>query len=311
LIKAPIKMNTATNPAPPPRTRVILAFATVYLVWGSTYLAIRVAVETMPPFLLAGVRFLIAGALMLGWLRLRGMVLPDARRWFHSAIAGSLMLLGGNGLVVWAEQTVSSSLAALLVALTPVWFALLDWSHPAGKRPATYTVFGILIGFGGVALLVSGNKSGVPVSQNPWGVAALVSAGFFWAAGSLWSRYNGKSDSPWMNAALQMICGGAALLLLSLVRGEPQHFNFSRASTESLLALLYLIVFGSWIGFSAYVWLLKVSTPARVTTYAYVNPVVAVVLGCLVLGEPLGVRTLWAAAIILVGVIITTLPKRN
>jgi len=304
-------MNTSAQAASH-RTLLIVAFATVYVVWGSTYLAIRVAVETMPPFLLAGARFLFAGAVMFVWLRLKGVPMPDKRQWFHATIAGVLMLLGGNGLVVWAEQTVSSSLTALLVALTPVWFALLDWARPAGKRPALYTWAGIIVGFAGVALLVTGhNSSSVNAAHNPWGVAALVVAGLCWAAGSLWSRYNAKPESPWMNSAAQMICGGAALLLLSLFHGEPAHFHFAQVSLQSWLSLLYLIVFGSWIAFSAYVWLLKVSTPARVATYAYVNPVIAVLLGNLLLGEALGERALWAAAIILAGVIITTLPRRE
>jgi len=304
-------MNTSTQAAST-RTLLIAAFATVYIVWGSTYLAIRVAVETLPPFLLAGARFLIAGVMMFVWLRRKGLPMPDTKQWLHATIAGVLMLLGGNGLVVWAEQTVSSSMTALLVALVPVWFALLDWARPAGKRPAVYTFAGIMVGFTGVALLVSGrNASDVAVSRNPWGVAALVVAGLSWAAGSLWSRYNAKPESPWMNSALQMICGGAALLLLSLVQGEPAHFHLAQVSTHSWLALLYLIVFGSWIAFSAYVWLLKVSTPAHVATYAYVNPVIAVGLGHLMLGEALGERALWAAAIILAGVMITTLPKRE
>ncbi len=169
-----------------------------------------------------------------------------------------------------------------------------------------------MIGFAGVVLLVTGhNSSSVNASQNPWGVAAVVMAGLCWAAGSLWSRYNAKPESPWMNAALQMICGGAALLLVSVFYGEPMRFHFAQISMQSWLSLLYLIVFGSWIAFSAYVWLLKVSTPARVATYAYVNPVIAVLLGHLMLGEALSLRALWAAAIILAGVIITTLPKRG
>lgn len=306
-------MNTSKpTPTASPRTLLIVAFATVYIVWGSTYLGIRVAVETMPPFLMAAARFLIAGIMMFIWLRLQRVTMPNKKQWFHAAIAGVLMLLGGNGLVVWAEQTVSSSLAALLVALTPVWFALLDWVRPGGKRPAIYTFIGIMVGFVGVALLVSGHDaSGASAVQNPWGVAALVAAGISWAAGSLWSRYNAKPESAWMNAALQMICGGAALLLLSLFHGEPARFHLAQVSIRSWLSFFYLIVFGSWIAFSAYVWLLKVSTPARVATYAYVNPVIAVILGRLMLNEPLGIRTLWAAAIILAGVIITTLPKRE
>jgi drug/metabolite transporter (DMT)-like permease len=304
-------MNISTQVASL-RTLLIVAFATVYVVWGSTYLAIRVAVETMPPLLMAGSRFLIAGAMLFVWLRLKGVVMPNKSQWLHAIIAGVLMLLGGNGLVVWAEQTVSSSLAALLVALTPVWFALLEWARPAGKRPATYTWIGIVVGFIGVALLVTGhNSSSVNASHNPWGVAALVLAGICWAAGSLWSRYNAKPESPWMTSALQMICGGAALLLVSIFHGEPTRFHFTQVSTRAWLAFFYLIVFGSWIGFSAYVWLLKVSTPARVATYAYVNPVIAVLLGHWMLDEVLGLRALWAAAVILAGVIITTLPKRE
>jgi drug/metabolite transporter (DMT)-like permease len=304
-------MNTSSQIAPR-RTWVIVAFAMVYVVWGSTYLAIRVAVETLPPFLLAATRFLFAGALLFAWMRLRGVSLPSKNQWRNSAIAGVLMLLGGNGLVVWAEQTVSSSLAALLVALTPVWFVLLDWLRPGGKSPAAYTWAGILVGFAGVALLVTGHDaSGANVTKNPWGVVALVVAGLSWAAGSLWSRYHEKPESPWMNAALQMLCGGVALLMLSLFRGEPMHFHFARASPHSWWSLLYLVVFGSWIGFSAYVWLLKVTTPARVSTYAYVNPVIAVLLGRLLLDEPLGRQTIWAAAVILAGVVLTTLPGKE
>ncbi|HVU28214.1 MAG TPA: EamA family transporter [Verrucomicrobiae bacterium] len=305
-------MNGTSSPAAANRTLLIVAFATVYVVWGSTYLAIRVAVETMPPFLLAGVRFLVAGAAMFIYLRLKGVAMPNKQQWLHAAIAGILMLLGGNGLVVWAEQTVSSSLAALLVALTLVWFALLDWARPAGKRPAIYTWAGIIVGFVGVALLVSGHHApNINATQNPWGVAALIAAGFLWAAGSLWSRYHVKPESPWMNAAAQMICGGAVLLLLSLFRHEPAHFHLAQVSLQSFLALLYLIVCGSWIAFSAYVWLLKATTPSRLATYAYVNPLIAVLLGVGILGEPLGARTLWAAATILAGVVITTLPKHE
>lgn len=304
--------QTSTTTVGSTRALVILAFATVYLVWGSTYLAIRVAVETMPPFLLAGARFLSAGCMMLVWLRLRGAVILDRSQWFHAAIAGILMLLGGNGLVVWAEQSIPSGPAALLVALTPVWFALLDWMRPTGKRPALTTAIGILVGFSGVALLVSGhNSSGVTWSHNPWGLAALVVAGLCWAAGSLWSRYHAKSESPWLNAAMQMICGGVVLLLVSLLRGEFMNFHPAQISSHSWLAWIYLVLFGSWIAFSAYVWLLKVSTPARVTTYAYVNPVVAVLLGHWLLGEVLSGRAIWAAAVILAGVIITTVPKRT
>ena len=294
------------------RTLLLLSFAIIYTVWGSTYLAIRVAVETLPPFLLAGARFVIAGSVLLVWLRLRGVALPSRVQWRHAAIAGTLLLLGGNGLVVWAEQSVPSNLAALLVALTPVWFALLEWARPAGLRPTMQTVLGIVVGFGGVVLLITGQKplpSGGTVSG--WGLLALVFAGICWASGSLWSRHHARPESPWMNAAAQMLCGGVALLMVALLSGEPGTFHVQEVSGRSWLAMIYLVIFGSWIGFSAYVYLLKVSAPAHIATYAYVNPVVAVFLGWWVLGESLTRQSLWAAVIILAGVVITTLPERS
>jgi len=306
------KMNTdLTSPAP--RLLLIAAFATVYIVWGSTYLAIRIAIETLPSFLMAGFRFLVAGAALCLWLRLRGVPFPGRTQWRHAAIAGVPMIVGGNGLVVWAEKTTSSSVAALIIALTPVWFALIDWARPNGVRPRLQTLLGIVIGFSGVLLLVTGrgtNASDGGISAA--GVIALAVAGICWAGGSLWSRYHqGKSESLWMNAAAQMLCGGVGLVLIALLAGEPNGFHHSRFSARSLAALAYLIVFGSWISYGAYLWLLKVSTPARVATYAYVNPVIAVILGHLVLGEPLTGRMLWAAGIILAGVIVTTWPRRE
>ena len=290
---------------------VLLAFAIVYVVWGSTYLGIRVAVGTMPPFLLAAGRFLLAGTAMFIALRLRGTPMPNREQWLHGGFAGILMLLGGNGLVVWAEQTVTSGLAALLVALTPVWFALLEWLRPGGTRPAASTIVGMLVGFVGVAMLVTGHSAvGGTVIQDPWGVVLLIVAGLCWAAGSLWSRYHVKPESPWMNSAVQMMCGGGVLLVSSFIRGEPGRFQWAQVAARSWVAFFYLVVFGSLIAFSAYVWLLKVSTPARLATYAYVNPLIAVLLGSWILGEPLGWRTGIAAAVILAGVVVTTVGKR-
>jgi drug/metabolite transporter (DMT)-like permease len=171
---------------------------------------------------------------------------------------------------------------------------------------------GILVGFSGVALLVSGHNAVVPGGPvNFWGLVALVFAGGAWAAGSLWSRYHPHAASPWMTAAAQMICGGAVLILISFLQGEPWHFHPNRVSGESWLAFAYLVVLGSWVAFSAYIYMLKASTPARIATYAYVNPVIAVLLGWLVLGESLSHQSLWAAAIILAGVVITTLPRKS
>jgi drug/metabolite transporter (DMT)-like permease len=305
-------MNTESTAPAPPRTLLIAAFATVYVVWGSTYLAIRVAIETMPPFLMAGVRFATAGAALFLWLRLRGVLMPTRLQWRNAAIAGVFLLVGGNGLVVWAEQTLPSGLAALLIGLTPMWFALLDWARPAGTRPQPQTLLGIVVGFSGVALLIAGRGLGTGRAEMPLpGVIAMVLAGISWTGGSLWSRRVARPESPWMNAAAQMVCGGAGMLLLGLLAGEPAHVQNARFSLRSLAALGYLIVFGSWIGFSAYVWLLKVSTPPRVATYAYINPVIAVLLGNFLLSEPFTGRMFAATAVILAGVIITTLPKRT
>lgn len=303
-------MNSpSTESSPAPRSLVIAAFLTIYLVWGSTYLGIRVAIETLPPFLMAGARFLIAGAALFAWLWFRGTPMPSRVHWRNGAVAGVLLLLGGNGLVAWAEQTVSSGLASLLIALAPVWFALLEWLRPGGMRPQAQTIGGIVVGFGGVALLVTAaDPAGTHGAVDMAGAVALILAGLIWAGGSLFSRYADKAPSAWMNAAIQMICGGGALLLTGWLTGETGRLRWEQVSFRSAVAFAYLIVFGSWIGFSAYIWLLKVSTPARVATYAYVNPMIAVFLGWALLDEPVILRMLGAAFVILAGVVITTLP---
>jgi drug/metabolite transporter (DMT)-like permease len=290
------------------RSLLIAAFAAVYIVWGSTYLAIRVVVETLPPFLSAGIRFSLAGGLLFALLLQRGFAQPTRAQWRHSMVTGLLLLLGGNGLVMWAERSIPSGLTALIVALAPVWFGLLDWLRPGGVRPPAKTIVGIIIGFVGVLLLVNGRGDGRPSETNWWAVAALVIAGICWAAGSLYSKHSPNSGSPWMNAATQMMCGGAGLLLAGIIFNEPFRTNWSHVSARSLGALAYLIVFGSWVAFSAYVWLLKTSTPSRVSTYAYVNPVIAVFLGWLLLGEKITAHMVTGAVVVLAGVIIITLP---
>jgi drug/metabolite transporter (DMT)-like permease len=296
--------------AHPPVSRGLLVanFLAVYLIWGSTYLAIRVAVETLPPFLMAAARFTIAGGSFFVVLWLRGAVMPSALQWRNSIVSGVLLLLGGNGLVVWAEQTLPSGRAALIVATTPAWFALLEWLRPGGTKPSWQTVIGIAVGFVGVSLLidpaVGGNGAG------SWWVSglAVVSATASWAAGSLYSKYTDKPASPWMNAATQMLGGGAALLVASLIAREPGRVQWSHVSAPSVWSFAYLIVFGSCVAYSAYVWLLKHTTPATLSTYAYVNPVIAVFLGWLLVNEPITGRTILAAGVILTGVIIITLP---
>jgi drug/metabolite transporter (DMT)-like permease len=288
---------------------VALAFAAIYIIWGSTYLAIRLVVESMPAFCSAGIRFVIAGALLFAFLRVRGVAVPSRSQWRHASVTGTLLLLGGNGLVVWAERSLSSGRAALLVALAPVWFATLEWLRPGGKRPEPKTVLGIIVGLFGVLALVGG-RNGAPSEENTLsGALAVIVAGICWAGGSLYNKHSHAGGSHWMNAAAQMLCGGAALLVVGSLLGEPFRTEWSSITLRSTLALIYLIIFGSWIAFSAYVWLLKVSTPGKVSTYAYVNPVIAVFLGWAVLHESVTARMLWGALVILVGVIIITVPQ--
>lgn len=296
--------DQSSKPKSVSRALVVAAFAIIYVVWGSTYLAIRVTVETLPPFLSAAARFSVAGAALLLFLRLRGVPLPDRAQWQRSCIAGALMLVGGNGLVVWAEQSISSGLAALLVALTPIWFALLDWARPGGARPTSKTIVGIIIGFSGIVVLVNGGAR----NGGFLGSLAVIVAGICWAGGSLYSKHTSGATSPWMNAATQMLCGAAGLLFVGLILREPFRTDWSAISGRSLLALGYLIVFGSWIAYSAYVFLLEVSTPSRVSTYAYVNPVTAVFLGWALLGESVTARMLAGMLVVLAGVVIITVP---
>jgi drug/metabolite transporter (DMT)-like permease len=283
------------------RYRLLLAFAAVYLVWGSTYLAIRVAIETMPPFLMAGVRFLIAGAVLYGWARLRGAPRGTWAEWRAAVIIGVLLLVGGNGGVVWAEQIVPSGLTALMVGAEPLWVVILDWMRPGGRRPGLVTGLGLAIGFLGVTLLAapwSGGSATVPVV----GTIALTIAIISWAVGSIYSRSAPQPASPLLGTGQKMLAGGAALVLLSAATGEPARFDVAAVSPRSAVALAYLIVFGAIVGFTAYLWLLQNTSLAKASTYAYVNPIVAVFLGWLMLDEPLNARILLAAAIIVTGV---------
>ena len=305
-------MNTESHSHPHPnRLLVVLAFAAVYVVWGSTYFGIRVAIETLPPFLMAGTRYVIAGVVLLAVLRLRGETMPTGAEVRAAAVSGVLLFLGGNGLVCWAEQSVTSTVAALTIATTPVWFALLDWVRPNGKAPHFRTWAGIAVGFIGVTLLAvkpHAREGADSQATTLPGIIALLVACLSWAAGSVYYRHAPRPRSPFLGATLQMIFGGASLLLTGLVLGESGRVNLETVSVRSALAFAYLIVFGSWLAFSAYVYLLQVSTPAKVATYAYVNPVIAVLLGWGLGGEPLTGRIILAAAIIIGGVAIISVP---
>ena len=276
------------------RLGVALALLSVYLIWGSTYLAIRIGLQGFPPFLMAGSRFVCAGLLLFAWLRWRGAALPTARQWRNCTIMGVLMLGMGNGLVTVAQQSVSSGMAAIAVSSMPVWAALFGVAY--GRRYAGIEWLGVLVGFVGVVVL---NGSGELAGQ-PWGALALVLAAMAWAFGSVWSRGQ-DLPPPFMATAAQMLCGGVLMLAFGLLRGERLD---ALPALAPMLALLYLVVFGSIIGFGAYIWLLNTVRPALATSYAYVNPPIAVLLGALFASEPVSWHTLVAMTVILAGVLL-------
>ncbi len=294
--------NSSRSPRP---LLQVLAFATIYLVWGSTYLAIRIGVQSMPPLLMAGGRFLIAGSLLFAILRALGVALPDGRQWLRAALAGIVMLGVGNGLVTLAEQEVPSNFAALLVAAVPFWVALIDWLRPGGTRPLAHVLLGIVIGTAGMVLLVFPDTAAV-ARPRILGIAAILVSGFAWASGSLYARYSARPAHPLMASAQQMIAAGGVLLATGLARGEANARALAGITAAGVWAFVYLTVFGSLIAFSAFGWLVKTSTPARLSTTAFVNPLVAVVLGRLVLGETLTVRAVVGAGLIVCAVIVMT-----
>ncbi len=301
---------TSSGP-PPTRTALILAFAAIYIVWGSTYLAIRVAVETMPPFAMAGVRFVVAGALLLGFLRLRGVAAPTMRQWRINTLIGTFLLLGGNGLVALAEKTVPSGLTALLIGVQPLFFVLTEWAWPGGSRPGAITFGALLLGFAGVAWLAAPWENAAQSGLDLGGVGLVLVACVFWAFGSIYSRHAKHGADPLLAASLQMLGGGAVMLVAAVLHGDFVHLHPATFSSASWLALAYLVSVGSLVGFSTFVWLIKHSTPARVATYAYVNPVVAVFLGWLILGEPITHRTIVASVVIVTAVVIITVQKNR
>ncbi|HEY8490054.1 MAG TPA: EamA family transporter [Dehalococcoidia bacterium] len=279
--------------------KLVAAFAAVYLIWGSTYLGIRFAIETLPPFSMASVRFLVAGLVLYLWARASGADRPSGRHWLTAAVAGGLLLAGGNGGVVWAEQRVPSGLAALLVATVPLWMAVLEWARPGGTRPRAGVAVGVALGLGGVALLAGPGELAGGARPDPLGTAVLLLASLSWAAGSVYLRRAPLPRSQALATGMEMVAGGALLGLAALAAGEPGGLDLGGASLRSWLALAYLVIFGSLVGFTAYTWLLKATTAARASTYAFVNPVVAVFLGWALAGEPVTARTLLAAAAIL------------
>jgi len=297
---------TSTSGAAARRWGLVAAFAAVYLVWGSTYLAIRFAIETLPPFLMAATRFLTAGTLLYAWARFRGAARPTRVHWGAACVIGGLLLFGGNGCVVHAEKRVASGIAALLVATVPLVVVLIEWLRPGGSRPARGVAFGVLAGFGGVALLVSPGELAGAKGVDLIGAGMLMFACLCWALGSIYSKHAPLPPSLLLATAMEMLCGGALLLAAGVGSGEAAMVRLDAVSPRSAASLLYLIVFGSLLAFSCYVWLLRVASATVVSTYAYVNPVVAILLGWLLAGEPLAARTGIAMGIILGSVVLIT-----
>jgi drug/metabolite transporter (DMT)-like permease len=295
----------------PSSTAIWAAMISVYIVWGSTYLAIRFAVESMPPFLMAGLRFLIAGTVLYIWRRfLVKDAIPKKIEWRSAAIVGFFLLVGGNGSVVWAEQHVPSGIAALLVGSAPLWMVLIDAFRPGGRRPGGATILGVGLGFVGIVVLVGpAQVIGIEGNVNPLGAAALTFAAFAWAIGSLYNRGAQLPASPMLGTGMEMLAGGAGLLILGTLTGEWSRLDLAAITARSLWGLLYLIVFGSWVGFAAYVWLLRVAPTTLVSTYAYVNPLVAIFMGNWLAAEPLTARILIAGAIIVGSVALITLTQ--
>ncbi len=285
-------------------TLVIIAFGLVYVVWGSTYLAIRVGIESFPPLLLAGSRHLLTGLILYPILRWKTGVRPTLAHWRMSFITGFLLLFLGNGGVCLAERTVPSGVTALLVATVSLWMVLVDWLRPEGTRPGPRVLAGLLLGFGGLALLVGPKNLGGSARVDPFGVGILVIASLAWASGSVYSKHAGGPGSPLLGVAMQSLAGGVCLWIAGILLGEVGALHLGAITARSWAALGYLIVFGSMVGFTAYIYILKKSTATRVATYAFVNPVVALFLGWLLIGEPITLRTVIAAAVILTAVLL-------
>ena len=302
-------MNTPAIPslAAPRRVLLLLAFAAVYLVWGSTYLAVKYAIATLPPLLMAGTRFVLAGLVMSAVGRASAEYKPPtAAQWRTSFVVGALLLVGGNGGVVLAERYIPSSLAALLVAVEPFWIVLLSWLWLRQPRPSGKVLLGLVLGFGGVYLLVGEQLGAGSGLRQLLSAGAVIGAALCWAAGSVYGLRAPSPRSAVLGAGMQMLAGGVLLLLLGLLTGESRNLDLGQVSRASWLGFGYLVVFGSLVAFTAYSWLMKNAPPARVATYAYINPVVAVLLGWVLLGEALTGQMLVGAAVVVGSVALTT-----
>jgi drug/metabolite transporter (DMT)-like permease len=305
-------MNSLTSTRPSHlQPWIALAFAYVYIAWGLTYMAVHCALQSLPPFLTSGSRFVIAGVILLGLVRLfrpREFHWGSVREWRDAAVIGAILFLGGNGSVAWAQQYVTTSTAALIFGTIPLFIILIDWLRPGGVRPSLRTGVGLVMGFGGLFLIVGPDANVTGGGMELWGKFVLMVGAVAWAVGAVYSRFHHAQGSPLLPMARQMLCGGAVVLAASLLRGEHLRVPLAQVTTESWLGVGYLITFGSLLGFTAYAWLLRVSTPERVSTVTYANTVVAVLLGW-VTGEPMHLTTIAGAVIIITSVVLVLTKK--
>lgn len=292
------------------KTKIWLAMLAIYIIWGSTYLGIRFVVETIPPFLSAAIRFFVSALIILAWRKLAGDPWPTLRQWRDASVVGLFLLAGGNGLVSVAEQTIPSGVAALVVGSTPLWLTSFESLRPGGVKPGWQSIFGLLVGFFGIYLLVGPGLSGESLRLDPLGTVTIILAPILWAFGSIYSKNADMPDSTLMWTGMQMAAGTVGLFLLSILTGELPRFDIAAVSLNSWLGLLYLILIGSLVGFVAYAWLLRNAPIALVSTYAYVNPVVAILLGAWLAQEIITGRTLVAALVIIGAVVVINLSKQ-
>ena len=286
----------------------VVALLSVYIVWGSTYLGIKIAIETFPPFLMAGIRFLIAGVLLYGFVVLKEKKHPKLIEWRDTTIIGMLLLLGGNGLVVIAEKTIPSSIAAIVIATVPLWMIVIAWLLKSQTKPNKSTLIGTLIGFIGVVILMFPSDQ-EHLHFDTFGLLLTLLAAILWSLGSIYSQKATLPSSVMLSTAMQMLSGGLVLIIVATLFGEWQQFHIETLSSRSLFAVAYLVFIGSLVGFSAYVWLLKNASPYLASTYAFVNPLVALFLGYFFADELLSVKALLATVLIISAVVMITLSK--
>jgi drug/metabolite transporter (DMT)-like permease len=292
------------------RTRSWFALVAVYIVWGSTYLGIRIAIDTIPPFLMVGIRYLISGTIIYTWRRMSGDQAPRKMEWRSASIIGLLLLLGGNGALAWSEQRIPTGIASLFIATVPLWMVLIDAFRPGGKHTDRLTWLGVLVGLIGTALLANPwQYQGTSPPLDPIGIIVLIAGALSWSFGSLYSRKAVLPESPLLGTGMEMLAGCVGVFVVGSLLGEWQGFNLANVSLVSWAGLAYLIVVGSGVGFVAYTWLLRNAPTAIVSTYAYVNPVVAILLGVLVLHEPLETLEIISAVVIIAGVVLITTAK--